>query len=62
MLLVMAFGVVLFTLLVQSVTMSPLIRKLKIITRSDAQIEYELRHARLAALRSADHLVQVASA
>jgi CPA1 family monovalent cation:H+ antiporter len=53
-LLVMAFGVVLFTLLVQSVTMSPLIRRLKIITRSKVQIEYELRHARLAALRSAD--------
>ena len=51
---VMAFGVVLFTLLVQSTTMSPLIRRLKIITRSEAQIDYELHHARLTALRSAD--------
>jgi monovalent cation:H+ antiporter, CPA1 family len=51
---VMAFGVVLFTLLVQSTTMSPLIRRLKIITRSEAQVEYELHHARLTALRSAD--------
>ncbi|OGN92419.1 MAG: Na+/H+ antiporter [Chloroflexi bacterium RBG_13_50_21] len=51
---VMAFGVVLFTLLVQSTTMAPLISKLKIITRSDVQIEYELQHARLTALRSAD--------
>jgi CPA1 family monovalent cation:H+ antiporter len=51
---VMAFGVVLFTLLVQSTTMAPLIRKLKIITRSEAQVEYELQHARLTALRSAD--------
>ena len=51
---VMAFGVVLFTLLVQSTTMAPLIRWLKIITRSDAQVEYELQHARLTALRSAD--------
>jgi len=51
---VMAFGVVLFTLLVQSTTMAPLIRWLKIITRSQAQVEYELHHARLTALRSAD--------
>jgi Na+:H+ antiporter len=51
---VMAFGVVLFTLLLQSTTMKMLIQKLHIITRSDAQIEYELRHARLAALRAAD--------
>jgi CPA1 family monovalent cation:H+ antiporter len=51
---VMAFGVVLFTLLVQSTTMKPLIRWLKIITRSDAQVDYELQHARLTALRNAD--------
>lgn len=51
---VMAFGVVLFTLLIQSTTMSPLIRWLKIITRSEAQVEYETQHARLTALRSAD--------
>lgn len=50
----MALGVVLFTLLVQSTTMAPLIHWLKIITRSDAQVEYELHHARLTALRSAD--------
>jgi NhaP-type Na+/H+ and K+/H+ antiporter len=50
---VMTFGVVLFTLLVQSTTMTPLIRWLKIITRSQAQVEYELQHARLTALRSA---------
>jgi CPA1 family monovalent cation:H+ antiporter len=54
MLRVMAFGVVLFTLLVQSMTMRPLIRWLKIITRSEAQVDYELQHARLTALRSAD--------
>ncbi|OGO25853.1 MAG: Na+/H+ antiporter, partial [Chloroflexi bacterium RBG_16_54_11] len=51
---VMAFGVVLFSLLVQSTTMRPLIRWLKIIVRSDAQIEYEMQHARLTALRAAD--------
>lgn len=50
----MAFGVVLFTLLVQSTTMKPLIRWLKIITRTDAQVNYELQHARLTALRNAD--------
>jgi CPA1 family monovalent cation:H+ antiporter len=50
---VMTFGVVLFTLLVQSTTMGPLIRGLKIITRSQAQVEYELQHARLTSLRSA---------
>ncbi len=53
-LLAMAFGVVLFTLLVQSTSLSPLIRRLRIVTRSQAQVEYELRHARLTALRSAD--------
>lgn len=50
----MTFGVVLFTLLVQSTTMAPLVKRLKIITRTDAQVEYELNHARLTALRSAD--------
>jgi Na+:H+ antiporter len=50
----MAFGVVLFTLLVQATTMGRLIRKLKIVTRSEVQMTYELRHARLNALRSAE--------
>jgi monovalent cation:H+ antiporter, CPA1 family len=51
---VMAFGVVLFTLLAQSITMRPLIRRLGIITRHPAQVEYEIRHARLTSLRAAD--------
>ena len=51
---VMAFGVVLFTLLVQSTTMRPLIRLLKVITRSEVHVDYEMRHARLASLRIAD--------
>jgi CPA1 family monovalent cation:H+ antiporter len=50
----MAFGVVLFTLLVQATTMRPLIRRLKIITRNEIQVEYESRHARLMALRAAE--------
>ena len=50
----MAFGVVLFTLLVQATTMGPLIRRLGIIMRDPQQVEYEKRHARLVALRSAE--------
>ncbi len=49
----MAFGVVLFTLLVQGFSMDWFIRRLKLIQRSYAQDEYERRHARLVAGRSA---------
>ena len=53
----MAFGVVLFTLLVQSTTMRPLIRRLGIITRNPSQVEFEKRHARLTTMRAAlNHL------
>ncbi len=51
---VMAFGVVLFTLLIQGTTMAPLVRRLKIVAPTDAQLRYETAHARLASLRSAD--------
>lgn len=50
----MAFGVVLFTLLVQANTMRPIVRRLGIILRDPEQVEYEKRHARLTALRSAE--------
>jgi CPA1 family monovalent cation:H+ antiporter len=50
----MAFGVVLFTLLAQATTMQPFIRWLRLITRSEAQDEYERRHARLMAMRAAE--------
>lgn len=50
----LAFGVVLFTLLVQATTMPALIRRLRLIVRNEAQVEYETRHARLTALRAAD--------
>jgi len=54
---VMTFGVVLFTLLVQGTTMSWLIRLLRVVSRSEAQAEYETRHARLIAVRAArEHL------
>ncbi len=49
---VMAFGVVLFTLLVQSMTMKPLLRRLGISTRDPIRIEYETRHARTMAFRA----------
>jgi uncharacterized protein YaaQ len=49
---VMTFGVVLFTLLVQGLTMKPLVRRLGIISRSEAQIEFERRHARALAARA----------
>jgi CPA1 family monovalent cation:H+ antiporter len=51
---IMAFGVVLFTLLAQATTMRPLVRWLRIITRTEAQVEYEMRHARLTALRASE--------
>ncbi len=48
----MAFGVVLFTLLVQGVSMDWLVKRLKLIVRSPAQDEYESRHARFVAGRA----------
>lgn len=54
---VMAFGVVLFTLLVQGFSMRPLMRLLGLTPRSEIQEEYERRHARAVAVQSAyDHL------
>jgi NhaP-type Na+/H+ or K+/H+ antiporter len=53
----MAFGVVLFTLLAQSTTMRPLLKRLNLITRPAEQIEYEKQHALLTATRaSLNHL------
>ena len=49
----MAFGVVLFTLLVQGSSTNWLVNKLKLIQRSQYQEEYELRHARYVAGRAA---------
>jgi CPA1 family monovalent cation:H+ antiporter len=49
---VMAFGVVLFTLLIEGTSMGLLVRRLKVAARSAPQLEYELRHGRLAALRA----------
>lgn len=53
----MAFGVVLFTLLVQGITMDPLVRRMRLIQRTPSQVDYERRHARAVAARAAyDHL------
>ncbi|MGE5602757.1 MAG: Na+/H+ antiporter, partial [Nitrososphaerales archaeon] len=48
---IMAFGVVLFTLLVQSTTMSPLMRRLRIVVRDPVQARYELGRTRLLSFR-----------
>ncbi len=54
---VMAFGVVVFTLLVQGATMQRLVKRLDLLERSDAKDEYQRRHARAVAVREAfDHL------
>ena len=53
----MAFGVVLFTLLVQGTTMKPLLKWLRVVIRDPVQVEYETHHARLMAFRAgATHL------
>lgn len=50
---IMAFGVVLFTLLGQGTTMQLLLQKLRLIDRSDSKLEYERRYAQLMAARTA---------
>lgn len=50
---IMAFGVVLFTLLAQGTTMQLLLRRLGLIQRGEAELEYERRHGRLMAARAA---------
>ncbi len=53
----MTYGVVLFSLIIQSTTMQVIIRWLRLVTRSEAQVEYEVRHARLTSLRIADQRI-----
>jgi CPA1 family monovalent cation:H+ antiporter len=48
----MAFGVVLFTLLVQGISMDWVVKRLKLVQRSHFQEEYERRHARFVAGRA----------
>jgi uncharacterized protein YaaQ len=49
----MAFGVVLFTLLVQGTTMGPLVRRMDLIRKSEEQERYDQRNARVVASRAA---------
>lgn len=49
----MAFGVVLFTILVQGFSMQPLVKAMNLVQRSEMQEEYERRHARAVAARAA---------
>ena len=50
--IVMAYGVVLFSLVVQGMTMNPLLKRIGLIIKTEEQIEYERRHARALAARS----------
>ena len=54
----MAFGTVLFTLLVQGTSTDWLVRRLKLVQRSEAQEEYERRPARFVAGRAAHDYVR----
>lgn len=57
-LLIMSFGVVLFTLLVQGTTMNMLLRRLGLVKREPSEVEYERRHGRLMALQAARDRVE----
>jgi monovalent cation:H+ antiporter, CPA1 family len=56
---IMAFGVVLFTLLAQGTTMNLLLRRLGLLQRAPQALEYERRHAHLMAARAARARVEV---
>lgn len=54
---VMVFGIVLFTILGQGLTMGGLLRRLRIVVRSEEKLEYERRHGRAMATRAGyDHV------
>jgi monovalent cation:H+ antiporter, CPA1 family len=54
----MAFGVVLFTLLVQGLTMQPLVKHSAVIRTSALHDEYDRQHARAVAMRAALSRIQ----
>ncbi len=56
--LVMTFGVVLFTLGVQATTMPMVLRRLGLLRRGANPLEYERRRARLAAARAAEQYLE----
>lgn len=49
----MAFGVVLFTLIVQGLTMRPLLKRSGVVRQSEIELKYEMAQARAAAIRAA---------
>jgi len=51
----LAFGVVLFSLVGQGLTMTPLVKRLGLVERDEQQVEYERRHARALSARAAQH-------
>lgn len=55
---VMAFGVVLFTLLIQGVTMNALLRRLRLIERDARRLAYERRHAQRMVALAAQKRIQ----
>ncbi len=57
-LLHMAFGVVLFTLLVQGLSMEGLVKRLGLVTQSEEQTDYQIRRARALAARSGHEHMQ----
>jgi CPA1 family monovalent cation:H+ antiporter len=56
--LVMTFGVVLFSLIVQGLTMRPLLRLLRLVQPVPEQLEYEYTRGRLVATRAATDTLQ----
>lgn len=57
-LILITFGVVLFTLLAQGLTMGQLVRRLQLVFRTEEHIEFELRHARALAARTGFNHIQ----
>ena len=55
---VMAFGVVIFTLIVQGSTMRPVLKRLGLIVHDEVTLDYERRRARLTALRRAEQRLE----
>ncbi|MDQ2806882.1 MAG: Na+/H+ antiporter [Chloroflexota bacterium] len=57
-LLVLTFGVILFTLLIQGLTLKPLLARLGLITADPAHASYQELHARLRAIRAAQAVLE----
>ena len=54
----MAFGLVLFSLMVQGISADWLVKRLELVQRSSVQEEYERRHARFVAARAAHDYIR----